>query len=114
MAAPAVLPGFSAGDLRQLTEEAGRLLDRLRRHGAGPGGSVTRLVYTSDWQGAMTEIEDWLRGAGLEVRADAAGSRYGRLPGNGQRDGQRDGETVVLTGSHVDSVVEGGAYDGIL
>lgn len=105
MAAPATLAGFGSGDLRQLTGEAGRLLSRLRLHGAGPDGSVTRFVYGSAWRGAMAEIEDWLSASGLEVAVDAVGSRYGRLAGDDQR--------VVLTGSHVDSVARGGAYDGI-
>src|SRR5262249_9627046 len=105
MAAPAVLPGVSGGDLRLLSEEAGSLLERLRQHGGGPDGSVTRLVYGEAWLAAMAEIEEWLAGCGLEVRTDAVGSRFGRLAG--------DGDGVVLTGSHVDSVVDGGAYDGI-
>jgi allantoate deiminase len=100
------LPNFSAEDERQLADEAGRLLDRLRRHGATADGGVTRPVYTGAWRAAMAELEDWLAEAGLEVRHDAAGSRFGRLAGAAPE--------VVLSGSHVDSVVRGGAYDGIL
>lgn len=100
------LPGFSAEDERQLADEAGRLLDRLRRHGGTADGGVTRPVYTQAWRDAMAELEDWLAGAGLEVRHDAAGSRFGRLAGAAPE--------VVLSGSHVDSVVGGGAFDGIL
>jgi len=105
MASPATVPSFSGGDLRQVTDEAGKLLARLRVHGAGPEGSVTRLVYGAAWRDAMAEIEEWFASGGLEVRADAVGSRYGRLAGSDER--------VVLTGSHVDSVARGGAYDGI-
>jgi allantoate deiminase len=105
LAAPATLPGFSGGDLRRVTDEAGRLLASLRRHGAGPGGSVTRLVYGEAWRAAMAEIEEWFAAGGLEVRVDAVGSRFGRLAGPDGR--------VVLTGSHVDSVSQGGAFDGI-
>lgn len=106
MPAPAVLPSFSSADRRELTAEAGDLIDRLRRHGGGADGSVTRLVYTPAWQAAMAEVEDWLTSGGLEVRADAVGSRFGRLAGESQE--------VVLSGSHTDSVVAGGAYDGVL
>src|SRR5207248_8862804 len=52
------------------------------------------------------EAETWLADGGLEVRADAVGSRFGRLPG--------DSGEVVLSGSHIDSVTLGGAYDGVL
>jgi allantoate deiminase len=85
---------------------AGGLIARMRRHGAGAGGSVTRLAYTKPWRAAMAELEDWFAEIGLEVRVDAVGTRYGRLAG--------DRSEVVMSGSHVDSVSDGGAYDGIL
>jgi len=106
MATPAVMPSFSDSDRAELAQEADALIQRLRRHGRGEDGSVTRLVYTAAWQGAMAEIEDWFRAAGLPVRSDAVGSRFGRLSG--------DSPEVVLSGSHIDSVVRGGAYDGVL
>src|SRR5207237_10737631 len=54
----------------------------------------------------MAELERWFLEIGVEVRADVVGSRFGRLAG------ERPG--VVMSGSHVDSVVSGGAYDGAL
>jgi allantoate deiminase len=45
--------------------------------------------------------------AGLEVRQDAVGNVFGRLQG------KEDGD-CILTGSHIDSVKNGGAYDGAL
>jgi allantoate deiminase len=101
-------PRFTDADRRQIGDAAADLLARMRRHGGGPDGSVTRLLYTPAWQAGMEELERWFRDAGLEVRVDAVGSRFGRLPGPDGREG------VVLSGSHVDSVVCGGAYDGIL
>src|SRR5207245_992106 len=77
-----------------------------RRHGAVADGGVTRLVYSAEWRAAMAEIEQWLSESGLAVRADAVGSRFGRL--------QVDSPSVVLSGSHTDSVNQGGAYDGAL
>ena len=101
-------PRFTAEDRSRVGDAAADLLARMRRHGGGPDGSVTRLVYTPEWQAGMEELERWFREAGFEVRADAVGSRFGRMGGAGRPD------EVVLTGSHVDSVVSGGAYDGIL
>jgi len=106
VAAPVAAPQFTAEDRSQVGETAADLLARMRRHGGGPDGSVTRLVYSPAWQAGMEELEEWFRGAGLQVRTDAVGSRFARLAG------ERTG--VVLTGSHVDSVVSGGAFDGIL
>jgi len=104
--ARALLPRFGTSDRLQLEREAGRLIERLRRHGAGQNGSVTRLVYTPEWRLAMAEIEEWLIEGGLDVRVDPVGSRFGRLAG--------ETSGVVMSGSHVDSVKQGGAYDGIL
>jgi allantoate deiminase len=104
--ATAVLPRFGTDERAALAGEAVRMITSLRRHGATAGGGVTRLVYSPEWQAAMAELEAWFRSGGLEVRVDAVGTRLGRLQG------RQAG--VVLTGSHVDSVVTGGAYDGIL
>ena len=43
---------------------------------------------------------------GLEARFDSVGNLFGRLPGT------ELGGTTILTGSHIDTVVEGGKYDG--
>ncbi len=104
--ATAVLTHFGASDREQLGAEAGRLIERLRRHGACPDRGVTRLVYSPEWQSAMADVEQWFSESGLTVRADAVGSRFGRLAG------ERD--SVVLSGSHIDSVRNGGAFDGVL
>jgi len=106
MATTAVLSRFGASDRAQLTAEAGKVIERLRRHGGVAGGGVTRLVYSQEWRAAMAEIEEWLSEIGLAVRRDAVGSRFGRLQG--------DSPSVVLSGSHTDSVKQGGAYDGAL
>ena len=103
---PADLGRFDAEERRRLAAEACRMLERLRRHGAGPDGSVSRLVYTPEWRAAMEEVALWLGEGGLEVWVDAVGSRFGRLAG--------ERPEVVLTGSHMDSVRGGGAYDGVL
>lgn len=103
--ATAALTRFGATDRAQLAAEADRLIERLRRHGADPEGGVTRLVYSPAWRSTMDEVEEWLSQSGLEVRVDSVGSRFGRLQGESQ--------SVVLTGSHIDSVRQGGAYDGV-
>jgi allantoate deiminase len=106
MATTAVLSRFGASDRAELAAEAGRVIETLRRHGGAPDGGVTRLVYSAAWRAAMAEVEDWLAGSGLAVRVDAVGSRFGRLQG--------ETASVVLSGSHCDSVKQGGAFDGAL
>src|SRR5438445_11960760 len=46
-----------------------------------------------------------MKAAGLETRVDPAGNTFGMLPGEG---------AAVLTGSHIDTVPEGGPLDGAL
>jgi allantoate deiminase len=59
--------------------------------------------------GAMREANDlvggWMREAGLDVRTDAAGNLIGR------RDG---GARTLVLGSHLDTVIDAGRYDGPL
>src|SRR2546425_7729349 len=77
--ATAVLTHFGASDRAQLAAEAGRLIERLRRHGAGPDGGVTRLVYSPEWRAAMGDVEGWVSQSGFELRVDALGRRVRRL-----------------------------------
>jgi beta-ureidopropionase / N-carbamoyl-L-amino-acid hydrolase len=85
-------------------------IDALARFGALPGGGVTR----SCWSPAHEEARAWLLGelrlAGLETWVDAAGNVFGAT---GVR-ALRPEIPVVLTGSHIDTVPEGGILDGAL
>lgn len=65
---------------------------------------IWRAVHTdSDYRGKAL-ISKWMEEAGLKVREDCFGNLYGRLEG-------RVSETI-LTGSHIDTVKDGGLYDG--
>jgi allantoate deiminase len=87
-------------------EEMGRLVEQLGRIGEQPGGGIIRHVYDPAWQAARQQLADWMRDAGLDVREDAVGNLFGRIEGDRPR--------TVLTGSHIDTVVLGGRYDGAL
>src|SRR5512132_1855132 len=82
----------------------------LARFGALPGGGVTRPC----WSPAHEEARKWLieemRAAGLEPWVDPAGNTFGGL-GVGAFSATAP---VVLTGSHIDTVPEGGILDGAL
>lgn len=77
----------------------------LTRFGATPDGGVTRYAFSAAEKAATDTVAGWMAGAGLQVRRDAAGNLFGRLPG------RRPGP-ALLTGSHLDSVPNGGHYDG--
>lgn len=75
--------------------------------GVGGAGSLFRPVYSRAWSEAQSQICAWMEEAGLATRVDAAGNLIGRL--NGRADGP-----AVVTGSHIDTVRDGGKYDGAL
>jgi len=80
-------------------------LDTLAQIGATPGGGVTRLALSDEDKGARDLLKQWLAEAGLAVRVDDLGNITGR------RDGTADGPALLLA-SHLDSVRNGGRYDG--
>src|SRR5438067_10615996 len=86
--------------------EMQRLVETLGVIGEQPGGGIIRHVYDAAWVAARQQLVDWMREAGLVVRDDAVGNVFGRLEGDSPR--------TVLTGSHFDTVVLGGRYDGAL
>jgi len=71
-------------------------------------GGITREVYTPTYAAALERVTAWMRDAGLEVRLDAVGNLFGRWAGADA------GAPVVLTGSHVDTTLNAGRYDGVL
>jgi allantoate deiminase len=83
------------------------LVERLGRVGAQPSGGIIRPQYSPAWREAQNLVATFMDDAGLHVREDAVGNVLGRLVGE-------DDTRTVLTGSHIDTVVHGGAYDGAL
>lgn len=69
-------------------------------------GEIWRAAYTQEDKIAKNILREWIEDLGLEYREDAIGNVYGRLPG------KEPG--TVLTGSHLDTVKNGGKYDGAL
>src|SRR5262249_24698653 len=82
----------------------------LARFGALPGGGVTRMCWSPPHEEARAWLLSELKVAGLNTWVDAAGNVFGALGA----DGLTPGAPVVLTGSHIDTVPEGGILDGAL
>jgi acetylornithine deacetylase/succinyl-diaminopimelate desuccinylase-like protein len=76
-------------------------LDELYALGGGPGAN--RPGYSAAEDEAHWLAAEWMREAGLEPEVDAAGNLIGRR-----------GSARVWTGSHLDSVPNGGKFDGAL
>ncbi|MEK6607803.1 MAG: Zn-dependent hydrolase [Myxococcota bacterium] len=83
-----------------------RDLAALARFGALPSGGVTRLALTAEDAAARRWAADRLRGIGCDVRVDAIGNLRARRPG------REPSAPAIWTGSHLDTVPEGGRYDG--
>ncbi len=82
-----------------------RDLEALSRLGRTPAGGVTRPAWSPAHEEARVWLLAQLKEAGLETLVDAAGNTFGSLG---------DGAPTVLTGSHIDSVPDGGKLDGAL
>lgn len=89
-------------DVRRLEER----IQALGRFGANPEGGVSRVAFSEADIAGREYILSLMRGAGLEVRVDAAGNLIGR------RAGTDSALPPIMTGSHIDSVPKGGNYDG--
>ena len=95
-----------------ITPAAGRLHARIAElatfNDDPAAGGITREIYTPTYGRALDRVIAWMREAGLETRLDAVGNLYGSWAGS-DLDAPR-----VLTGSHVDTTLNAGAYDGVL
>lgn len=82
-------------------------LNELSTIGASPEGGVTRPGFSSEEKHAKQVVKSWMKEAGLQIIEDGAGNVIGRLEG-------RESGPAIMSGSHVDSVPNGGNFDGPL
>jgi len=83
-------------------------LETFAAIGADPQGGVTRLAYSAVDLQARQRFLEQAGAAGLAPRIDAVGNIFAR------RAGREDGLAPVGFGSHLDSVPNGGRFDGPL
>ncbi len=104
--AVALPPSPSQSGLRVNGQRVNRRLSELSKYGKTPEGGTHRLAYTeADLEGREYAMKA-MREAKLDVAIDAAGNLVGRRPG-----GDPNLKPLII-GSHIDSVPEGGSYDG--
>lgn len=72
----------------------------------------TREVFSEPYLDSRAFVADQMRGAGMEVHVDGGGNVVGRLPGSASRHGKT--LKPIMTGSHTDTVKNGGRFDGIV
>lgn len=71
-------------------------------------GRITRVYLSPEHARANAVVDGWMRDAGLETWQDAAGNLHGRVAG------ATPDAPVLLLGSHLDTVVDAGRYDGVV
>jgi beta-ureidopropionase / N-carbamoyl-L-amino-acid hydrolase len=93
----------------QLSINSDRLvqsIEDLAQIGALPGGGVRRIAYSATDMQARHQIQQWMQAAGMSVKIDPAGNIISRYPG------KYPNAAALATGSHIDTVPNGGRYDG--
>ena len=83
-------------------------LARYARLGATGGGGVDRPVFSAADRAARALLQEDCRAVGLATRTDAAANLFA------VRHGTKPSLPTILIGSHLDSVPDGGRYDGPL
>lgn len=91
-------------DLERMQEK----IKTFSKFGDTGHGGITRFSLSPAAIQARNEIISRMKKLGLEVKTDDLGDIYCTLPGTDPDAG------VIMSGSHCDSVRQGGNYDGIL
>jgi beta-ureidopropionase / N-carbamoyl-L-amino-acid hydrolase len=81
-------------------------LSALSQFGKNPQGGVSRVAFSEADRQGRDYVVGLMRAAGLDTVIDAAGNLVGR------RAGTEPSLKPLVMGSHIDSVPEGGNYDG--
>jgi len=98
---PTATPGATINQRRLMRD-----LNAIGRIGIGDHGAVTRLVFSIKELRSRQLLIHLMRQAKLNIHIDAIGNIFGRLNGHDSK------APAVLAGSHLDTVIHGGKYDG--
>lgn len=96
----------SGGPLRCDRERLWERLEALALDGATPDGGVRRLALTDEDRAGRELVSSWAAELRLEERADRIGNVFWR------RRGEHRERPPVMAGSHLDTVPDGGRFDG--
>ena len=97
---PRVTIARAAGRLVRRLDDLGRVSDEPDR--------LARTFLSPAMKRANALVAEWMKEAGLKVRQDAVGNLIGRVGGAGR------GAKTLLLGSHLDTVLDAGRFDGAL
>ena len=87
--------------LNELLQQAGNI-------GRNEDGSITRLGFSEKYFQVLEFLKGRMQELGMQVETDPVGNLHGVLQGS-----DPEAKAIVL-GSHMDTVMQGGVYDGML
>ncbi|WP_138754982.1 allantoate deiminase [Paenibacillus sinopodophylli] len=86
--------------------EVMHLLNWMAAFSSDDRGGITRLLYTDGWLETQQALEVKMASYGMMTSFDHVGNLFGIMQGE-----DVDAPSII-TGSHIDTVVQGGMYDG--
>ena len=83
-------------------------LEEIYQCGKKEDGTFTRMAYSPEDVKGRETFMNYFRKLGIEPRVDEAGNIHARL------EGEDPTLPAIMTGSHLDTVPDGGKYDGVV
>lgn len=99
-------PAFS--DIRVNGERLNATMEHMKTFGSSETGGSARVAFSDANRIALSYVSSLMLEAGLMPRIDVAGNLVGRRPGTVA------GLQPIVSGSHIDTVPNGGHYDGVV
>jgi len=87
-------------------ERLWKRVHELGKIGQDPQGGLTRLAFTDEEREAKQLLKSYMEEADLIIREDEIGNVFAK------RGGKNPSATTILIGSHIDTVINGGMFDG--
>ena len=84
--------------------EVAKIIEEIYDVSKDENGVITRFPFTEPWMRAQMYLKELFEKLGFETFFDCAGNLHGRIGPKGD---------TIMTGSHVDTVRNGGKYDGL-
>lgn len=84
------------------------ILHEIGGIGRNEDGSITRLGGSAEYYQALEKVKAYMEELGMQTRRDSVGNLHGVLPGSDPE------KKAIVLGSHLDTVIKGGVFDGML
>ncbi|WP_053955183.1 allantoate deiminase [Inediibacterium massiliense] len=88
-----------------LLRDVQKNMEWISEIGSDSSGGITRLLYSESWMNAQKGLQKKFEEIGLETKFDAVGNLFGEIKGS------KHSDEIIMSGSHVDTVVNGGKLD---